>query len=351
MIWLVIGWFVLAIETLATGNQNPNPETEITLTWPVFLFASVSVAAVGLLMGFIEIVWIGKWFRAQRFWRTILYKMGIYLLFMFLVNALFFPLAASIEMEISPLDGRIWKKFSGYLASLSFLRTLVSLSFSIFVSVLYAGISENLGHGVLSNFFTGRYHTPKEEARIFMFLDLKSSTTLAEQLGHRQYFRFLQSYYSELSDAIINHLGEVYQYIGDEVVITWKLGRGLANLNCIRCFFAMRKAIKDRSAYFRKTYGVVPDFKAGLHLGHVTTGEIGALKKEIFFTGDVLNVTSRIQGLCNEYGKDLIVSDQVRAHLQPPEKVSYEPLGPLHLKGRAQSIELFAINQVDGLST
>ena len=57
----------------------------------------------------------------------------------------------------------------------------------------------------------------------------------------------------------------------------------------------LKNRLKSRTAWYNQKFGVNPDFKAGIHLGEVTTGEIGALKKEIIFTGDVLNTTARIQ--------------------------------------------------------
>ena len=176
-----------------------------------------------------------------------------------------------------------------------------------------------------------------------MFLDMKSSTTIAEQLGHVRYFELLQEYYSELSDAIINYSGEVYQYIGDEIVISWLEEAGLRNNNCLRCFFAMKEDLSHRSEYYQNKYQVLPDFKAGLHLGEVTTGEIGALKKEIIFTGDVLNVTARIQGLCNEYNTDLLISAELFSRLNIDNELEIKSIGKTTLKGRAAPMELYAV--------
>lgn len=227
--------------------------------------------------------------------------MGFYLLFMLVINLITFPIAASIELQSSLFDAQVWHKFSNYIVSSTFLSTMVSLAFSIFVSLLYSDISEHLGHNVLLNFFSGKYHQPKEESRVFMFLDMKSSTSFAEQLGHKTYFRFLSDYYNQLSNAIIQNKGEVYQYVGDEIVVTWEKADGLERHNCIRCFYDMKQSLQKKSSYFEETYGVVPSFRAAIHTGPVTTGEIGALKKEIFFTGDVLNVTAsrNYVSLCN----------------------------------------------------
>ena len=73
----------------------------------------------------------------------------------------------------------------------------------------------------------------------------------------------------------------------------------------------MKAAIKKQSRKYKKTFGLLPEFKAGIHLGEVTTGEIGVIKRDITFSGDVLNTTARIQGLCNQYEVDILVSDEL----------------------------------------
>ncbi|MEQ9297591.1 MAG: adenylate/guanylate cyclase domain-containing protein, partial [Cyclobacteriaceae bacterium] len=135
-------------------------------------------------------------------------------------------------------------------------------------------------------------------------------------------------------------------YIGDEIVISWPMEVGVAHANCIRCFFAMQKALAQRLEFFQREFGVSPKFKAGLHAGQVTTGEIGALKKEIAFSGDVLNVTARIQGLCNEYQADLLVSGSLLEQLDLHEAFKTRHLGQRLLKGRDEPVEVYAVGQV-----
>lgn len=195
------------------------------------------------------------------------------------------------------------------------------------------------------NFFTGKYHRPIEEKRIFLFSDMKSSTAIAENLGHIMYFELLKEYYANFSDAIIRYSGEVYQYIGDEIVISWKYEDGIKNNNCINCFFAMKEVLKNRADWYKATFGITPTFKAGLHLGEVTTGEIGALKKEIIFTGDVLNTTARIQGLCNTYNVDILVSEDLIKSLELEPEFNINSVGVVTLKGKKEQKALFTIRE------
>jgi adenylate cyclase len=213
------------------------------------------------------------------------------------------------------------------------------------VSIFYAQISDNIGHKTLMNFVTGKYHSPREEKRIFMFSDMKASTKIAEKLGHIRYFELLKEYYINLSDAIIKYSGEIYQYVGDEIVVSWRLKVGLKNNNCIKCFFAMKDDLKKRSKWYSESFGHIPDFKAGFHFGKVTTGEIGALKKEIIFTGDVLNTTARIQEKCNSYDIDNLISAELIDLLNVKGFYKTKELGEIKLRGREANINLFTIEQ------
>ncbi len=344
IIWLVLGWYDLFTDAAATGGENVRPSTDITLTTEVVIFASIAVLLVGLLVGTFEVYFFSKLFVHKRFWQKLLYKTGFYLLFMLVIILITYPIAAAIELEVSIFDKLVGQKFLDFLTSLTFASGMVSMTFSLFLSLFYSGISDNVGHRNLLSFFTGRYHNPKEEERIFMFLDMRSSTTLAEKLGHIRYFDLLREYYNELSNAIIDNSGEVYQYVGDEIVISWIVRYDIDNNNCINCFFDMKKALHARESYYDNKYGVAPTFKAGMHYGQVTAGEIGALKKEIFFTGDVLNATARIQGMCNQFGEELLISGELLKILNRKEIIT-KSLGEIQLKGREKPLELIAVGK------
>lgn len=342
IIWLANGLLFLFVESAATENQNMSPSTAITLSIPILIFSSIAVTIVGWLVGTIEMVILEKRFSNYKLVSKIFYKGLIYLSFILLIIITTYPIAAMIESGSGLSNPEIWNKMGRFLFSMTFLSTMIQIGFSLFFSLLYAAISENLGHQVLLNFFTGKYHKPINENRIFMFLDMKSSTTIAEKLGHIRYFDLLKEYYETMSDPIINHLGEVYQYIGDEVVVTWKSEKGLDRANCVRCFYAIKENMKKQCKAFEKKYGLCPDFKAGIHLGEVSTGEVGALKKEIVYTGDVLNTTARIQGMCKEYKTDLVISEDLKNGLPDNQGLMYRKLGSAILRGKTRELDLYA---------
>tara|TARA_R110000868_G_scaffold407851_1_gene689695 strand:+ start:3597 stop:4694 length:1098 start_codon:yes stop_codon:yes gene_type:complete len=343
IIWCLIGFFVLFIQEAATSHQNLNPNVVITLTPKVLAFAIISVTLIGLLVGAVEILWLGKLFNNKSFYKKIFYKLSFYSFFLIITIIIVYPIAASIELGVPPSNEKVLNKLSNFLISIDFLSTMISIAVSLFVSLFYSEISYNVGDAVLMNFFTGKYHKPIQEKRIFLFCDMKSSTTIAEHLGHIEYFKMLKAYYADFTNAIINHSGAVYQYVGDEIIISWKYEEGIKNNNWINCFLTMKQDLHKKADWYKDNFGLEPTFKSGFHLGEVTTGEIGTLKKEIIFTGDVLNTTARIQGLCNSHNVDILISEELIKELKPKHGFKVKSMGITELKGKEEKMELFTI--------
>ena len=67
-----------------------------------------------------------------------------------------------------------------------------------------------------------------------MFLDLKGSTAIAEKIGNQQFFKLLSDFYSDITDMILQTKGEIYQYVGDEVIVSWTIPKGIEESNCPR---------------------------------------------------------------------------------------------------------------------
>jgi FixJ family two-component response regulator len=180
-----------------------------------------------------------------------------------------------------------------------------------------------------------------EVERIFMFLDITSSTSIAEKLGHIKYFELLNDFFMDIAAPIEDHHGEIYQYIGDEVVISWPLRDGIRDFNVLHCFFDIVDTISALSGNYLERYDLVPAFKAGMHYGKVSTGTIGTLKKEIIYTGDVLNTTSRIEGQCNQYKVNNLLSKDLIEAFPDGNHFVFNKIGEISLRGKASYVTLY----------
>lgn len=207
-------------------------------------------------------------------------------------------------------------------------------------------VSRLLGPKMLLNYLVGRYHSPQEEERIFMFMDLRSSTTIAERLGHLKWHQFLNDFFFDIARPVRRAKGEIYQYVGDEVVISWPRKVGVKNLNCIHCFFWIWYKMYQRRDYYLKKYGYEPVFKAGYHVGVVIVGEIGDFTRDIVFHGDTVNTASRIQVECNVWNRRLLLSDTLLQMLDLGNEYTSEYITKIRLRGKNQELELFSLDPV-----
>ncbi len=235
--------------------------------------------------------------------------------------------------------------FRRFLVGGDFLRvSFYALTTSLAINFVRQ-ISRLLGPKVLLNYLTGRYHRPVEEDRIFMFLDIKSSTAIAERLGNKLYHSFLNDFFFDISAPIVETKGRIYQYVGDEVVVTWTEQEGLQDANCIACFFRVAATLHMHADLYERKYGFFPGFKAGYHFGPVIAGEIGDAKKDIVFHGDTVNTAARIRSECSRLGKDLLFSGDLRGKLADVRGLIPESVGKIRLKGKQEEIELFTFRE------
>ena len=181
----------------------------------------------------------------------------------------------------------------------------------------------------------------KIEKRIVMFIDLKDSTPIAEKLNTLDYFKFIRGFIELVSNALMQSHGRIYQYVGDEIVVSWIYTPKNAK-RCMDALIETRKKIQKNGERFRRRFNIVPEFRVGIHIGEVTVGEIGVLKKDIAMSGDTMNTTARIRTACSELNHRFIVSKDVIDSLDLKEWQS-ESLGIIDLKGKKEGIELFAL--------
>jgi adenylate cyclase len=200
---------------------------------------------------------------------------------------------------------------------------------------------EKYSPGIFFAIFFGKYLKPKTEFLIIMFVDLKNSTPIAEKMDNNSYFMFIREFIYYISTALLEHGGRIYQYVGDEIVVSWPATKKNYR-RCIQSLIIARKNIEKNGNWFRRIFGFIPEFKAGFHCGDVTIGEIGVIKKDLAMSGDAMNTTSRIRDACSELNQKFIVSKDFleRSNL---EEWQSESLGQFELKGKGVSIELFSL--------
>jgi adenylate cyclase len=294
-------------------------------------------ALVGGYVQFVRDGLLRPWFRELSFGTDLAISSPV-------VVALFL-IGRGIGLVVTSLDpGR-------FLRSFTEVHLLYALPYFVVLAVAMLFVlqmNRMVGANVLRYFLAGRYHRPAAEERIFLFLDLEHSTALAEQLGSARYFELLRRFVDDLTDPIVASRGEIYQYAGDEVVVTWPLAEGVREANCVRCFFWSQDAVARERARYTRDFGTVPRFRAGLHGGTVTAGELGDLRRQIVFVGDILNTAARLEEYAKRSGLDLVVSGSLLGRLELPPGVTARLCGELTLRGKEAPVAAYSLSGPPG---
>jgi adenylate cyclase len=224
-------------------------------------------------------------------------------------------------------------------------QTLFALVIAVAFNFVFQ-INMMLGQGELMKFLRGRYNRPHEEERIFLFLDLVGSTAIAETIGGVRFLEFLNQVYDDIADPILEHRGQIHKYVGDEVIVTWTPESGLRGAACIACALAIEAKLAALADRYREKFGVVPRFRAALHLGSVVSGELGSVKREIAYLGEAMNTTARLIDVCRAERRSTVASDALVRRVELPPTVAAASLGPLTLRGMQEELLVFALHQM-----
>ena len=221
---------------------------------------------VGLISsGFIvlnEIVYSRAYIKQMKFKWLVFYKSVLYTTFFSIVTILIISVQRSLEAGVS-----IFEYFSSSTSKFIWNEDLhiilIYMLTAVTAVIFFYQMSRKMGQGVLWNFITGRYHNAREEERIFMFMDIDNSTAIAENLGDIEYNKLLNEFFFDITESILSNYGEIYRYVGDEVVVSWKLKNGLAKAHFIRAFFDARNAIHVKREKYLQLY----NFDANIYSG------------------------------------------------------------------------------------
>lgn len=334
--WWIAGFFYIAIRfTGATDNIEWATDRN-----NLYVLCFLGSTLFGIFY------WIALVLSDKPYFRKRSY--GFIILFKSIVVVLMTLVIVFITRYVAFVNGKILAEqiVSTFFERLQAQPTIIFILYVFFMSSVFSFIRQMrhmVGSKVLYNLILGNYHKPLQEDRIFMFLDLKSSTQIAENLGHVRFSQLIQDCFRDLTDAAIQRQVEIYQYVGDQVILSWKITAGLHNANCVEVFFDFTKSIQVNKDMYQKKYDVVPEFKAGLNLGPVTVAEVGVVKREIAYHGDTLNTTARIEKMCTKFNKKFLIAENLLQLLKMPDHLNTEDLGFFQLRGKQVSVKIYSI--------
>lgn len=176
-----------------------------------------------------------------------------------------------------------------------------------------------------------------------LFSDIRSFTTLSEQLTPKENFNLLNQYLNVVSPTIRQNQGFIDKYIGDAVMAIFPD----SPQHAVEAGIAMLKALREYNELFR--IGMDPiRIGVGIHSGLLMLGTVGEERRmEGTVISDAVNLASRLEGLTKKFGSGILISEQVYQAVQGANKFHTRYLGRVRVKGKKESVKVYEVMDGD----
>lgn len=337
--WTVVDFILFNLRGVLGNLPEKYSSPDINLGREIIL-RELNVFLLSLLIGYLLVSALSNFLQNSSLWFNLFIKTSILVLAAFFMNLFIY---FTYEWLINGKTAA--NAFQGFVHNMFqtqwLIRKMPEWIILFVLTLLALEVNQKYSRGVFINIMLGKYLQPKEEKRIIMFLDLKDSTPIAERLGHKEYFKFIRDFIHDVSSGVNHCDGRVYQYVGDEIVVWWPASKENAKKS-IAALIDVRRQINRNSETFRRHYDTLPEYKAGIHAGIVTVGQVGLIKKDLVMSGDAINTAARIRSACTDMNQKFIISKEMIDLLDMKEWQT-EKLGLIELKGKNEELELFAL--------
>ena len=251
--------------------------------------------------------------------------------------------ALSISSLIALAETLYYKALlPGFTSNTLFWGSVIFYALVYFITTVAMEASKLVGKGFTEKLILGKYHLPKKERRIFLFIDLKESTKLSKELSLDNYSMLIKEFFRDIDRAMEAFEGEIYQYAGDEVIVSWPATTTNYE-KAVRSFIQFYEQMKARRSHYIKRYGVAPVFKAAIHSGNVIATWMGRMKRELVFQGEVLNTTARVTNLAKNLSYPILLTQQVVDRLPDSLREDTLEAGSYFLKGINMPVAIYIL--------
>ncbi|NJO17622.1 MAG: adenylate/guanylate cyclase domain-containing protein [Thioploca sp.] len=177
-----------------------------------------------------------------------------------------------------------------------------------------------------------------------LFSDLRSFTTISENMSPEENFRFLNDYLSQMGPVIRNNHGFIDKYIGDAIMALFQQTAD----DAVKAGIAMLKALHEYNTSLNQVGRAAIQMGIGIHTGSMMLGTIGEQNRmETTVISDAVNLASRLEGMSKIYGVPLLISEQTFRNLRHPEQFSIRVIDRVKAKGKREPVTVFEVYDGD----
>ena len=178
-----------------------------------------------------------------------------------------------------------------------------------------------------------------------LFSDIRDFTTLSERLGAEEIVELLNGYFSRMVQVIFSHGGTLDKFMGDAIMAVFgaPVHHDDDPIRTVKAALQMRRELKAFNAKRREEGKIQIQNGIGIGYGEAISGNIGSEQRmDYTVIGDVVNLSSRLEGLTKGYAQKILISESV--YLDIRDQVSCVPLETVRVKGKKQETVIYGIN-------
>lgn len=176
-----------------------------------------------------------------------------------------------------------------------------------------------------------------------LFCDLRNFSSISQGMTAPNLVKFMNDYFTLLTDDILNNDGTIDKYIGDAVLAFWNAPLEVKNhqFQAASAALAMRTSLKRFNSERGLNGNEKISFGVGLHSGQCSVGNMGSSRRfDYTILGDTVNLASRIESACKTIATDILATEQFASEL--PE-FAWLDLGLINVVGREKAVRVFSL--------
>lgn len=179
-----------------------------------------------------------------------------------------------------------------------------------------------------------------------LFSDIRSYTTLSENLSPEAVVGWLNEYFAAQVSVILAHRGTVDKFIGDAVMAFWgaPLQQPDQERLAARCAAEMVRTARAMAEDWRRRGGPPLAIGVGIATGDAVVGNVGAPQLRAYTAiGDTVNLASRLEGKTKELGVAVVLDEATAAG----SRLDVREVAEITVKGRAAAVRVFTLTELD----
>lgn len=271
-----------------------------------------------------------------------------------IIVALFFIVSTLVLYKVLFSYGIILHIFFVYLTII--VSTLVALSLNYFYENRQSRIIKNkfankVSKEVMQEIIEQENTTilqGKEKEITIFFSDIRGFTSISEAMPNAQaLIDYLNLYMEPMTNIIINEKGTVDKYIGDAVMAYWNAPYNVSNHadKAVSAALKQIEYLEDLNNKYKQKNLPTIEIGIGINTGIAVVGEMGSkIRNDYTVIGDSVNLASRVESLCKQYGAKIIITEYVKEKLKKP--YTLRVLDLVKVKGKTEPVEIFEVLNV-----